>query len=157
MRKIYNTYLETYINKIEIINGQKTINDNVYIVGMDLTKLPDFSDITINGDFSCSCNNLTSLTGSPKIITNTFICSNNELTSFDNAPRYVGGLWCTRNKFISLRGAPISTKQNIIFYSDQFTALQYENYCIEETQRRLLTASMDTESVELFGEMIDFI
>jgi hypothetical protein len=57
---------------------------------MRLTKLPPIlKDITVNGWFNCSLNNLTSLENCPKIVIGNFYCSYNNLTSLEGAPQKV--------------------------------------------------------------------
>ena len=57
---------------------------------MRLTKLPPIlKDITVNGWFDCSLNNLTSLENCPKIVIGNFYCSYNNLTSLEFAPQKV--------------------------------------------------------------------
>ena len=57
---------------------------------MRLTKLPPIlKDITVNGWFNCSLNNLTSLENCPKIVNGNFYCSWNKLTSLEGAPQKV--------------------------------------------------------------------
>lgn len=59
--------------------------------GLDLTELPDLSDIEVTGYYSCSCNNLTSLKGVPKKIGTNFYAYGNKLTFLDYFPKEVGG------------------------------------------------------------------
>jgi len=79
-----------------------------------LTKLPDIlKDITVGGTFSCSDNNLTSLTGAPKTVGGNFGCYNNKLTSLAGAPSSVGENFnCNSNNLTSLEGAPSSVGGN---------------------------------------------
>ena len=76
------------------------------------------------GDFYCSSNKLTSLTGAPTSVTGDFYCYNNELTSLTGAPASVGGDFsCYNNKLTSLTGAPASVTGDFHCYNNQLTSL----------------------------------
>ena len=73
---------------VYIRNGSK---GNLNLQNKNLTVLPAIlKDITVNGFFDCSSNNLTTLENCPKIVTGTFNCSENVLTSLEGAPSSVG-------------------------------------------------------------------
>jgi len=88
-------------------NGSKGDLD---LSDMNLTVLPDIlKDISVDGDFFCGTNNLTSLENCPKTVDANFYCGHNKLTSLDGAPEYVGGsFYCSFNNLTSLTGAPKS-------------------------------------------------
>ena len=92
--------IKTYIR-----NGSKGDLD---LSDMNLTVLPDIlKDISVDGDFFCGTNNLTSLENCPKTVGGNFFCGHNKLTSLDGAPEYVGGsFYCSFNNLKSLTGAP---------------------------------------------------
>jgi len=72
-----------------IKNGSK---GKLSLQDLNLTVLPEMlKDITVNGDFFCGNNHLTTLENCPKIVTGVFGCSRNELTSLEGAPETVGG------------------------------------------------------------------
>jgi len=72
-----------------IRNGSK---GKLSLQDLNLTVLPEMlKDITVNGDFFCGNNHLTTLENCPKIVTGVFGCSRNELTSLEGAPETVGG------------------------------------------------------------------
>lgn len=79
--------LDKYI-RLYIKNGSKgTLN----LQHSNLTVLPEMlKDITVDGDFYCGNNNLTSLKNSPKTVTGVFGCSSNFLKSLEGAPKFVG-------------------------------------------------------------------
>lgn len=53
----------------------------------------------VNGYFDCSCNELTSLEGCPKIVNGTFYCYGNNLKSLKGCPEVVSGnFYCHSNK-----------------------------------------------------------
>ena len=90
-----------------IINDDYTIdvNGNVNLFGKGLVKFPDYIQFNeIYGWFACQGNQLISLKGCPKIVSNTFTCRNNNLESLKYSPLFVGhksvGNYydCTNNK-----------------------------------------------------------
>ena len=67
----------------------------------NLTKIP-LKFNKVNGIFSCSDNELTSLEGSPKEVNGSFSCSGNKLTSFEFSPKIIrGDFWCQNNNIKS--------------------------------------------------------
>jgi hypothetical protein len=75
--------IKTYIR-----NGSK---GKLSLQGLNLTVLPEMlKDITVDGDFFCGNNNLTSLENCPKTVNGVFGCSSNKLISLEGAPKYVG-------------------------------------------------------------------
>lgn len=90
-----------------VIPANMVIKGDVDLSDMGLTKLPDLSAVTVNGDFDCSCNRLTSLEGAPKSVGGYFYCYDNQLTTLDGAPRSVGGdFYCSGNYLSDLMGVP---------------------------------------------------
>jgi hypothetical protein len=90
----------------DIVCNTKQINGNVKL--NNISYIPQFfKNITINGYFSCSNNNLTSLVGAPQEVSGNFYCSYNKLTTLEGAPQKVGGsFYCFSNKLTTLEGAP---------------------------------------------------
>ena len=84
------------------------IIDKVDISNLGFEKIPDiFQDVTVEGDFDCSYNSLTSLEGAPEKVDGYFDCVSNQLTSLEGAPEKVGGnFYCSYNSLTSLEGAP---------------------------------------------------
>jgi len=75
--------IKTYIR-----NGSK---GKLSLQGLNLTVLPEMlKDITVDGDFFCGNNNLTSLENCPKTVNGVFGCSSNKLISLEGAPKFVG-------------------------------------------------------------------
>ena len=79
--------LDKYI-RLYIKNGSKgTLN----LQHSNLTVLPEMlKDITVDGDFYCGNNNLTTLENCPKTVSGVFGCSSNFLKSLEGAPKFVG-------------------------------------------------------------------
>ena len=106
-----------------IRNGSKGDLD---LSDMNLTVLPDIlKDISVDGDFFCGTNNLTSLENCPKTVGGNFFCGHNKLTSLDGAPEYVGGNFhCYANKLTSLEGAPKSVDGSFYCGHNKLTSLE---------------------------------
>ena len=76
-----------------IRNGNKGDLD-LDLSDLKLTKLPEIlKDITVDGNFFCFNNNLTSLINAPSSVGDDFDCSYNDLTSLAGAPKTVGGFF----------------------------------------------------------------
>jgi len=84
--------------RLYIRNGNKGDLD-LDLSDLKLTKLPEIlKDITVDGNFFCFNNNLTSLINAPSSVGDDFDCSYNDLTSLAGAPKTVGGFFdCTDN------------------------------------------------------------
>ena len=77
-----------------IKNGNKGDLD---LSDLNLTKFPDVLKYvkSVDGDFYCNNNQLTSLEGAPKSVDGDFWCNRNQLKSLEGAPVSVGGnFWC---------------------------------------------------------------
>ena len=83
--------IKTYIR-----NGNK---GKLSLQQLNLTVLPVIlKDITVDGDFFCGNNHLTTLENCPKTVSGVFGCSSNELISLEGAPKFVGeDFYCRRN------------------------------------------------------------
>ncbi len=77
----------------------KKIIGNVNLTDLYLNRLPDIlKDITVDGNFYCHYNKLTSLENSPSSVGRHFWCNSNKLTSLEGAPTNVGGnFYCSNN------------------------------------------------------------
>jgi hypothetical protein len=108
---------------VYIRNGNK---GNLILRRMHLTKLPSIlKNITVDGHFDCSHNNLTSLENASKSVSGDFICNNNKLmTSLAGAPKYVGGdFWCSYCMLTTLEGAPEFVDKSFMCYNNKLTSL----------------------------------
>ncbi len=99
------------------------IKGNLDLSAMDLAELPDMSSITIKGNFYCSNNQLTSLTGAPARVGGVFNCHKNQLTSLTGAPESVGIFDCSNNQLTSLTGAPARVGEVFNCSHNQLTSL----------------------------------
>jgi hypothetical protein len=87
-------------------NGLWNSHDDVGLYNLYLTRLP-LKFGTVNGDFDCSCNQLTSLEGAPNRVSGNFWCNTNKLPSLKGAPDIIGGYFnCRSNRLTDLEGAP---------------------------------------------------
>ena len=74
---------------------------NVNIDSLGIKYIP-YEFGVINGDFSCSYNNLISLHNSPTYIDGTFKCNNNALHSLSGGPAVAESYYCGNNFLINL-------------------------------------------------------
>ena len=83
-----------------------TVDGNFWCGHNKLTSLKNAPSIVV-GSFFCGHNKLTTLEGAPTSVGGNFFCFNNNLTSLENCPKTVDGTFdCSRNKLTSLAGAP---------------------------------------------------
>jgi hypothetical protein len=83
------------------------IKGNFDISDMGLYQLPDMSQVSVEGNFTCNTNHLKSLVGSPKHVGGSFYCYSNELENLEGAPDEVlGNFIFDDNPIVSLTGAP---------------------------------------------------
>jgi len=148
--KVYNDIIipKQYADINEIFKEAKANNGKVNEINLHrlfLEKLPDFSNIQVEGnfycdgnqltslqgapqtvgfDFDCGYNQLTSLKGAPQTVERIFKCNNNQLTSLQGAPQTVRGFNCSNNQLTSLQGAPQTLGGNFICNDNQLTSLQ---------------------------------
>jgi len=117
--------IKTYIH-----NGNKGDLD---LSNLKLTKLPDIlKDISVDRDFYCYTNNLTSLENCPKYVGGDFFCGHNLLISLEGAPKTVGGdFFCNSNKLMSLDGSPKFVGANFSCFNNpgNFTEQQVRAVC----------------------------
>jgi hypothetical protein len=84
----------------------KSIDGDFYCSGNQLTSLEGCPQ-EIGGSFNCGHNQLTVLEGSPEYVGDDFVCRSNRLTSLEGCPREVGGgFYCDNNRLTSLEGCP---------------------------------------------------
>lgn len=153
---INRLFLEVFDETTEAINrcdnyaGGSTLN----LAHLHLTALPDNVPVHVSGDFYCSNNNLTQLSGAPGTVDGTFGCSSNKLTSLKGSPRVVGGdFYCIHNRIQSLEGAPESIGG--YFECDQFTDKQYREYIERKKYKQTATKDVDTDLG--FDDLLDVL
>ena len=94
-------FQKIYVNEIvpkqkkvisEIMSNIKNgFTESLDLDNLFLRKLPDLSNVTVGGYFSCISNQLTTLEGAPREVGGGFYCYNNQLTTLEGAPQKVGG------------------------------------------------------------------
>ena len=79
----------------------------------------------VDGSFSCSRNDLTTLEGAPHKVKVDFLCDSNNLTSLKGAPQEVGrGFYCVGNtNLTTLEGAPQEVGEGFYCASNNLTTL----------------------------------
>ena len=99
---------------------------NLNLSYMNLTVLPEvLKNVSVDGNFSCGNNKLTSLVGAPKSVGGNFWCSSNNLKSLTGAPTSVGGdFYCGDNKLTSLTGAPKTVGGDFSCIDNKLTTLK---------------------------------
>ena len=93
-------------DEIKDILPQITVIASLELWNVELTEFPKMSHITINGNFYCCSNKITSFKDCPQIINGDFYCYNNQITSFKDCPDINGGFWCYNNKITSFKDCP---------------------------------------------------
>lgn len=95
------------IDYIEQDDGRLLVKGDIDLKGQKLDVLPDLRAVIVEGYFDCSCNNLTSLKGSPLEVHNNVFCFRNLLKALDGATQKVGGgFYCSNNLLVTLKGGP---------------------------------------------------
>lgn len=112
---------------------RNNIKGNLDLSQMNLTVLPDIlKNVTVDGNFFCYNNKLTSLENCPKTVGGDFFCGHNLLISLEGAPKTVGGdFFCNSNKLMSLDGSPKFVGANFSCFNNpgNFTEQQVRAVC----------------------------
>lgn len=100
----FNSAFKSLLKEADSNNG--IIDGSVSLDHLYLRELPEFfKDLTIDGDFSCSHNKITSLKNCPKIINGSFSFTGNNISSLDGMPTDIGGFCIlSDNNLTSLDG-----------------------------------------------------
>ena len=105
-------------------DGTIFVPGNIDLSRRNLKKLPDLSNVHVDGDFWCNNNKLISLAGAPQSVGGSFLCYNNQLTDLTDAPQNIGGdFWCQKNQLTSLMGAPQSIRGSFWCQNNQLPDL----------------------------------
>ena len=125
--------LEDRLERLVMLYVKNGSKGDLRINQLDLTELPAIlKNVTVNGDFVCEMNQLTSLKNSPKYVSNDFLCNDNILTSLEGATDHVGGsFYCSWNNLTSLTGAPKIVDKDFScgFNKIKFTEQQVRAVC----------------------------
>ena len=159
-----NKDIKELCRKYEIANytinkdGSIDVNSNVDLESRKLSNLP-LKFNKVNGVFSCYNNQLKSLEGCPKIISNNFYCSGNQLTSLKGCPKKIPGTFsCVDNQLTSLEGCPEYIDGNFNFSKNKITSFEYipniGNFnCYDNPIFEIWKLFKDTTKIELFNDM----
>ena len=125
---IYHIYQDGKWYDICHLPENFVIKGDLKLSAMSLGALPDLSDAVVEGNFDCSFNQLTSLSGAPQKVGGDFECSGNKFVSLQGAPRKAGGDFNCRfcQMLSSVMGAP--TVLGGTFYVDQTDLMQQLHY-----------------------------
>lgn len=87
--------------------GKITAHSSINLSNLNISLLPDMSNVTIMGDYDCSDNKLSSLRGAPSSVHGDFNCKANKLQNLKGAPQSITGSFnCAMNELRSLSGGP---------------------------------------------------
>lgn len=122
-QKIHYICKEYNINNYTInSDGSIDVDGNVDLTVFSLTELP-LTFNYVSGYFLCSNNYLTSLKGSPRIISHNFSCTNNNITSLIDGPKRVEGFYyCNNNNLETLIGSP-NTKERFECFGNNLKSI----------------------------------
>ncbi len=96
---------------------------DLWIFNSRMTKLPLIK--SVNGDFKCDNNRLTSLAGSPLEVSGDFDCSFNKIKTLEGGPEHVGGNYsCSGNQLTTLEGTPRRIEGNLSCNSNPLVTLE---------------------------------
>lgn len=84
----------------------KIIHGDINLIGLRLDRLPDLSDVIVDGSVYAFKNRLTDLVGSPSEIRGQYEISSNGLTSLKGCPRALQSINISDNRLTSLEGLP---------------------------------------------------
>lgn len=101
---------------------------------------------SVNGNFNCMSNKLTSLRGCPKSVNGYFSCSSNELTSLEFAPKKVSGdFYCYSNPLNTnycdvdlIGGFHTSTFESGLDISNNDVALNYNEWRLKAKRHKII-------------------
>ena len=109
--------------KIVLVDDRYDYYGDINWVYLDLIDFP-IKFRNVYGDFSCSCNKITSLENAPEYVGGDFWCNCNKLQTMENCPNVNGSLWCQDNNLTSLQGLPAKINVDLYCYNNLLTSLQ---------------------------------
>jgi hypothetical protein len=134
-KNIYNFFnkyfkIDRYIKDLSITwsrntleGAPKTVEGDFNCYDNQLTSLEGAPDV-VDGDFNCTKNQITSLKGAPQTLGGGFYCSSNKLTSLEGAPKTVeGGFYCSDNQLTGLVGSPLTIEGDFDCNYNKLTSL----------------------------------
>ena len=113
----------------ELVDGLVNVTGDVRLIKL-VDVLPCKFGI-VTGDFNCSINKLTSLSGVPKEVGGSFNCSINNLTNLTGSPKIVGGPFnCSYNNLTNLTGSPKIVGGSFVCDKHLHSTEEYKRYLI---------------------------
>lgn len=118
---------------------RNNIKGNLDLSQMNLTVLPDIlKNVTVDGNFFCYNNKLTSLENCPKTVGGDFFCGHNLLISLEGAPKTVGGdFFCNSNKLMSLDGSPKFVGANFSCFNNPGNFTEQQVRAVSEVKGKI--------------------
>ena len=108
------------------INSDRSIDvdGNVDLSSVGFERLPlKFNKVSEH--FTCECNHLTTLEGSPKEVGSGFFCNDNKLITLEGGPEKVNsGFICTGNNLVNLIGSPKYVGGDFYCYGNKLISLE---------------------------------
>ena len=103
-----DTKKSQYYDIFKLPKNKRLVREgNLDLSEIELTELPDLSNVIIKGNFIFCRNRISSFKGCPSKIGGRLICFMNNLSSWQYAPLKIGGgIDCSCNEFTSLLGVP---------------------------------------------------
>jgi len=163
MNQFLNTKSEIiqWLDSMEIENYSIKPNDkhrfivnvsgNVWLCGFKLRHIP-VQFHSVNGNFNCSYNMLSTLKGCPQIVDGNFDCGDNKLTNLEHSPQTVGeDFICDYNNLVDLLGCPQNVGRN---FNCQYTCLTSLEFCPERVERDFLCAFNHLKSLEFCPKFV---
>jgi len=90
-----------------------------------LKKLPKDIPTIINGIFDCHRNQLITLKGGPKEVSEDFYCYDNQLITLEGGPEKVGrDFYCDDNQLVTLEGGPEKVGRDFDCENNQLVTLE---------------------------------
>lgn len=106
-------------------NGEIIVKGSLNLEKWGLKALPDFSNVIVQGTFSCIGLGLTSLKGAPKRVEDAFHCSDNPLVSLEGSPQFVGdSFFCTNCGLETLEGGPQHVGRDVVCEKNKLRTLR---------------------------------
>ena len=157
IRKICDQYnIKNYtINK----DGSIDVNGDVDLSVNELTEIT-LKFKNVSRCFNCSHNELISLKGSPERVIN-FFGYYNQLATLEGGPKYVSeGFWCNSNQLTSLKGCPEIIYGDFNCHDNQILTFEYfpkhlggRFYCEYNPIYKIWKLFRDKTKIELFNDM----
>ncbi|GAB5388543.1 MAG: hypothetical protein Alpg2KO_15110 [Alphaproteobacteria bacterium] len=107
------------------VNGKLVVPSALDLSNLNLTHLPDLTDVEVQGDFKVSGNQLTDLTGAPAVVHGEYWADDAGLHSLKGAPKSTPrGFYASGNNLTDLAHAPVTVGGSFSAHNNQLTSLQ---------------------------------